>query len=136
MGMEVEHQHAENTYPREQAYSRVYAAIPENTILGPVLHVNMVTFLDKCGIEIPIHSTATQDQTSWGNSLPRKGPIRGEFISQRSRTSPHEFGIVIGKISRKIQANFVMLRWSHFLQASRNRLRRELKNQLKASRNP
>ena len=65
MGMEVEHQHAENTYPREQAYSRVYAAIPENTIIGPVLHVNMVKFLDNCGIELSIHSTATQDQTSW-----------------------------------------------------------------------
>ena len=25
----------------------------------------MVTFLDNCGIELPIHSTATQDQTSW-----------------------------------------------------------------------
>ena len=55
----------EHTYPPDQANSRVYAAIPRNTIIGPVLHVNMVKCLDNCGIKIPIHSTATQDQTSW-----------------------------------------------------------------------
>ena len=53
------------THPREQANSRVYAAIPRNTTIGPVLHVHMVKFLDNYGIEIQIPSTVTQGQASW-----------------------------------------------------------------------
>ena len=55
----------EYTHPREQANSGIYAAIPGNTIIGPVLQVHMVNFLDNYGIEIQIPSTTTQDRTSW-----------------------------------------------------------------------
>ena len=81
----------EYTHPRQRANSRVYAAIPGNTIIGPVLQVHMVKFLDNYGIEIQIPCTVSQGQASWVIFMPRKEPIRGEFISPRSRTSPHEF---------------------------------------------
>ena len=55
----------EYTHPREQANSRVYAAIPGNTIIGPVLQVHMVKFLVNYRVEIQIPSTATQDRTFW-----------------------------------------------------------------------
>ena len=53
----------EYTHPREHTNSRVYAAIPGNTIIGPVLQVHMIKFLDNYGVEIQIPSTATQDRT-------------------------------------------------------------------------
>ena len=54
----------EYTHLREQGNFRIYAAIPGNTIIGPVLQVHMGKFLDNYGIEIQILSTATQDHNS------------------------------------------------------------------------
>ena len=55
----------EYTHPRDRANSRVYAAIPGNTIIGPVVQVYMVKFLDNYGIEIQIPFTVSQGQASW-----------------------------------------------------------------------
>ena len=51
--------------PRAESDSRIYAAIPERTTIGPVLQVHIVRFLGTHGIEIPITSTTTPNRSSW-----------------------------------------------------------------------
>ena len=43
----------------------IYAAIPGQTLIGPVLQVHIIQFLGTSGIEIQIPSTTTQNRTSW-----------------------------------------------------------------------
>ena len=60
--LEIELQHAEKTHPRAESDSRIYAAIPVRTIIGPVLQVHISQFLGTHGIEIQIPSTTTPDE--------------------------------------------------------------------------
>ena len=55
----------EYTPPRENSDSRIYATIPGQTIVGPVLQVHSIQYLDINGIEIQIPSTTTKERTSW-----------------------------------------------------------------------
>ena len=55
----------EYTLPREDQNSTIYATIPGQTIIGPVLQVLIIRYLDISGIEIQISSTTTKDRTSW-----------------------------------------------------------------------
>ena len=54
------------THPRADSDSRIYAAIPERTVMGPVLQVLFFfKFLGTCGIEIQIPSTTTKERHFW-----------------------------------------------------------------------
>ena len=55
----------EHTDPRADADSRINAAIPGRTLIGPVLKVHIIQFLGTHGIEIHIPSTTTPNRTSW-----------------------------------------------------------------------
>ena len=55
----------ERTHPRADLNSRIYAAIPERTVIEPVLQVHIVKFLGTHGIEIQIPSTTTKARNSW-----------------------------------------------------------------------
>ena len=68
-----------------------------------------------------------------GNYLPRKEQIRGECISPRSMTNSYEFWFAVGKVYCKIQRTSLCQDGVIFKKASRDRLRRKLRNQLKAS---
>ena len=50
----------EYTLPREDSDSRIYATIPGQTIIGPVLQVHIIQYLGINGIEIQIPSTTTK----------------------------------------------------------------------------
>ena len=63
--LEIDSQHAESTHPRAESDSRIYAAVPERTIIGPVLQVHNIQFLGTHEIEIQIPSTTTPDRNSW-----------------------------------------------------------------------
>ena len=91
------------------------------------LQVHMVTFLDNCGIEIQIPSTASQDRTSWVLFCSGKNQYVDNLSLQnpgRARTSSE---LLLGRFIEN-PTNFMMLRWSHLLQASGNRLRRKQKS--------
>ena len=108
----------EYTHLREQTNSRIYAAIAGNTIIGPVLHGRMVKISWQLWIRNSNSFHGNARSNFVGNCMPRKEPIRGEFISPRSRTNPRELRFV-GKIYRKFQRT--LLRWSHLLQTSGDR---------------
>ena len=55
----------ECTLPREDQNSRIYATIPRQTTIGPVLQVHITRYLDISGIDIQIPSTTTKDRKSW-----------------------------------------------------------------------
>ena len=55
----------EYTHPRPDSDSRKYAAIPRQTIIGPVIQVHIFQFLGTHGIQIQIPSTTTSDRNSW-----------------------------------------------------------------------
>ena len=55
----------EYTLPRADSDSRIYAPIPGQTVIGPVLQVHIIQCLGLDGIEIQIPSTKTQNRTSW-----------------------------------------------------------------------
>ena len=55
----------EYTHLRADSDSRLFAAIRERTIIGPVPQVHIIKFLGKYGIEIQIPSTTSPMQTSW-----------------------------------------------------------------------
>ena len=55
----------EYTLPRADSDSRIYAAIPGQTTIGPVLQVHIIQCHGINGIEIQIPSTTTQNRTSW-----------------------------------------------------------------------
>ena len=56
--------HGEYTFSREDPNSRIYATIPGQTTIGPVLQVHVTPCLDISGIEIQIPSTTTKDRKS------------------------------------------------------------------------
>ena len=55
----------ECTHPRAVSDSRIYAASPGRTIIGPVIQVHIIQFLGTHGIESQIPSTTTPNRTSW-----------------------------------------------------------------------
>ena len=66
----------EFSHPRADSDSRVYATIPGQTIIGPVLPVHIIQFLGINGIEIQIPSTTTPNRNSWVVHMPREEPLR------------------------------------------------------------
>ena len=57
--------YAVNTHSLEHTQSRVFAAILEGTIIGPVLEVQIVKNLDQHGLEIASPSTLKHETTSY-----------------------------------------------------------------------
>ena len=57
----------EYTLPCANQNSRIYAyaTIPGQTLIGPVLQVDLIRHLGISGIEIQILSTTTKERTSW-----------------------------------------------------------------------
>ena len=55
----------EYTLPRETSDSRIYATIPGQTTIEPVLQVHITRYLDISGIEIQILSTTGNGSKSW-----------------------------------------------------------------------
>ena len=55
----------EQTSPRAESDSRIFAAIKQRTIVGPVLQVRIIMCLGIYGIEIQILSTISRKKTSW-----------------------------------------------------------------------
>ena len=55
----------EYTPPRENSDSRIYATIPGQTIIGPVLQVHSIQYIGINGIDIQIPSTTTKERNSW-----------------------------------------------------------------------
>ena len=55
----------EYTLPRADSDSGIYAAIPGQTIIGPVLQVLIIQFLGIMELKNQIPSTATQHRTPW-----------------------------------------------------------------------
>ena len=96
----------EYTLPREDQNSRIYATIPGQTIIGPVLQVNIIRYLDISGIEIQILSTTTKDRTSWvvicrGKNRfveelhlndPDHNPTSSDLLLERSVAKERELG--------------------------------------------
>ena len=88
----------ERTHPRANSNSRIFAAIPERTVIGPVRQVHIVKFLGTHGIEIQIPSTTTKERNSWVvlyrgknrfvDALPHRdpghNPTSKEFLLERS----------------------------------------------------
>ena len=61
---DIEPQHAENTHFLVQnSESRIYATIPGQTFIRPVLQVHIIHCLGIKGIEIQISFTTTQERT-------------------------------------------------------------------------
>ena len=77
MVFEIKPQHAESTHFLADSDSRIFAAIPGQTVIGPVIQVHIIQFLGINGIEIQIPSTTTQNRTLFGSDMPRGEPIRG-----------------------------------------------------------
>ena len=91
MVLEIELQHAESLHTFVLAsHSRLYAAIPERTLNGPVLQVHIIQLLGTHGIEIQIPSTTTPDRNSWIVTCRGKNRFMDESTSQRSRNQSHE----------------------------------------------
>ena len=67
----------EYTHPRAESNSRIYAAIPARTFIGPVHQVHIVQFLGTRGIEIQILSTTTPKSKFLGSHIPRRESLRG-----------------------------------------------------------
>ena len=55
----------ECTHPHAVSDSRIYAASPRRTVIGPVIQVHIIQFLGTHGIAIQIPSTTTPNRTSW-----------------------------------------------------------------------
>ena len=91
----------EYTVPRANSDSRIYATIPGQTFIGPVLQVHVIHYLGINGIEIQIPSTNNARENLLGSDMPREEPLRGEVTSQRSRPQSHKFWPAVGKIGRK-----------------------------------
>ena len=49
--------YVENTHSRSNPVSRVFAVIPQGTMIGPVMEVRIVKILGQPGLEIAIPST-------------------------------------------------------------------------------
>ena len=91
----------EYTLPREDQNSRIYATIPGQTIIGPVLQAHILRYLGISGLEIQIPSTTTKNRTYWLVICRGKNPLRGRVTSQWSRPQSHKFWTAIGKICCK-----------------------------------
>ena len=90
----------ENTLPREDQNSGIYATRAGQTTIGPVLQAHIFRYLGMSGIEIQIRSTTTKDLASW--VVICRGINRYvEELHQRSRPQSHKFWIAIGKICCK-----------------------------------
>ena len=106
MVLEIELQRAESilTRLRTESDSRIHAAIPERTFIGPVLQVHIFQFLGTHGIEIQIPSTAMPNRSSWELICrwknryvdeshlrdPGHNPTCSEFLLDRSITKESE----------------------------------------------
>ena len=115
----------EYTLLREDSNSRIYAAIPGQTIIGPVLQVHITRYLGISGIEIQNLSTTTKKRTSWVVICRWKKTLRGGVTSQWSRPQSHKFWVTFGKDLLQKKVNFVVQRWSN--PASRKLMRRSSK---------
>ena len=91
----------EYTLPREDQNSRIYATIPGQTMIGPVLQAHILRHLGISGLEIQIPSTTTKNRTYWLVICRGKNPLRGRVTSQWSRPQSHKFWTAIGKICCK-----------------------------------
>ena len=93
MVSEIELQHAEEcAHPRADSDSRIYAATPGRTIIGPVIQVHIKQFLGTHGIEMRIPSTT-------------------RYISEIQDTIPRVLNY-FGKDLLQKKANLVLQRWS------------------------
>ena len=83
------------TLLREDQNSRIYATIPGQTSIGPVLRVHIIGYLDISGIEIQIPSTTTKDRTSWvaRDWVPKACPEQAAADPRGSRTCVNTFSI-------------------------------------------
>ena len=84
MVIEIELRHAEFSRPVADSNSRICAAIPERTVVGPVLQVHIIKFFGTYEIESQVPSTTTKERNSW------EEPLRGWVTSARFRTHSHE----------------------------------------------
>ena len=67
----------EYTHPRADSGSRIYAAIPERTLVGPVLQTHIVRFLGTHGTEISNSIHDNVRSKFLGSQKPRKDSLRG-----------------------------------------------------------
>ena len=102
----------EHTSPRAESDSRIFAAIKQRTIVGPVLQVHIIKRLGIYGIEIQILSTISPKKTSLGCHVSRTQPLRGRVTSSRARTRSHQFGITTREpLQRK--PTLLLRRWTN-----------------------
>ena len=111
------------TLPRADSDSRIYAAIPGQTIIGPVLQVYIIQFLGIKGIEIQIPSTTTKERTSWGVICRRIATWRS-YISMIHTTVPQVLNCYWKDLLQKT-TNLVLQRCRDL--ASRKLMRRSSK---------
>ena len=110
----------EFSHPRAESDSRIYAAIPERTIFGPVLRVHMVRFLGINGIEILIPSLTTQERTSRVVICREKN----RYVDEIHLRDPGHQRVMsyFWKDLLQKKVNLVLQRWSN--RASRKLMRR------------
>ena len=105
MVLEIELQHAESIHPRAESDSRIYAAISERTIIGPVLQVHIIQFLGTYGIEIQIPSTTTEERNSWAASWM-------SYLTEIQDTIPRVMNYFWKDLLQR-KANLVLQSWSN-----------------------
>ena len=74
------------TLSRVNPRSRVFAAIPGGTIIGPVVEVQFVKILDSCGLEFAIPSRNDPRWTSFCSDIQRKESVRGRIAYSQCRS--------------------------------------------------
>ena len=113
----------EYTHPRADSDSRIYAAIPGRTMIGPVLQVHIVRFRGTQGIEIQIPTTAP-NRSSWVVILRGRIAMWMSYISEIQDTIPKVLNYFWKDLLQK-RVKLVLQKWSN--PASRKLMQRSSK---------
>ena len=87
----------EYTHPHDESDSRIYAAIPRRTLIGPVLQVHIIQFLGTR--QIPF--TTTPDRNSWVVICRRKNRFVDELHLRDPGHNPTSEELLLGRFIAK-----------------------------------
>ena len=124
--LEIKLQNAkrEYTHRRADSDSRIFAAIPGRTTIGPVLQVHITQFLGTLGIEIQIPSSTTLNRNSWVVTWRGRNRYVDELHLRDRGHNPTSSDLLKEDLLKK-KVNFVLQSWSN--PASRKLMRRSSK---------
>ena len=91
----------EHTLPRSNSDSRIYAAIPGQILMGPVLQVHIIRYLGINEIEIRIPSTTTKERTLWVVICRKKNSNVDELPLNDPGHNPTSSGLLLERLVAK-----------------------------------